>query len=256
MGRRGIWVLRGGNNSFSLLLKGRERASPLSPPEVQPNPQTLFHKDLVFFFLFVLKITDTISKTQMPSVEGTAENTWVPPEGQHQGLHGPPTSPTLEQLGVWTAGSSLGLTPSSCPHLGRRWGRGLTPPINKCSPNPQGQGLRLSWDLERPLQQLVSNLVQEKERLLTGDVMGVFSGLGRAEECHPLFPKRPEAAPGSWAGDGGPTPLKQEKLGQFSYWLVQPHLSSESWGMREGSFSCTPGGGPKWSLAGAIFCGR
>lgn len=176
-----MWVLRGGNNSFSLLLSRKwgahlpKKSLPRGEGETQP-PNFIPQRPGIF--LFVLKITDTISKTQMPSVEGTAENTWVPPEGQHQGLHGPPTSPTLEQLGVWTAGSCLGLTPSSCPHLGRRWGRGLTPPINKCSPNPQGQGLRLSWDLERPLQQLVSNLVQEMERLLTGDVIGGFSGLG------------------------------------------------------------------------------
>lgn len=102
----------------------------------------------------------------MPLVEGTAENTWVPPEGQHQGLHGPPTSPTLEQLGVWTAGSCLGLKTSSS-HLEKRWERGLSPPINNCSPNPRGPGPGLSWDLERPLQQLVSNFVQGKEGLLT-----------------------------------------------------------------------------------------
>lgn len=201
-----MWVLSGGNNSFSLLLSRKgghlPRGGGAQPPNFIPQRPGIF-------FLFVLKITDTISKTQMPSVEGTAENTWVPPKGQHQGLHGPPTSPTLEQLGVWTAGSCLGLTPSSCPHLGRRWGRGLTPPINKCSPNPQGQGLRLSWDLERPLQQLVSNLVQEMERLLTRDVIGGFSGLGWAEECHPLFPKRPEAAPASGLVMGAPPPYSR-----------------------------------------------
>ena len=117
--------------------EGEGKSLPPLPLGGATQPSNFIPQRPGIFFLFVLKITDTISKTQMPSVEGTAENTWVPPEGQHQGLHGPPTSPTLEQLGAWTAGSSLGLTPSSCLHLGRRWGRGLTPPINKCSPNPQ-----------------------------------------------------------------------------------------------------------------------
>lgn len=110
-------------------------AEPFFP---SPKPQTSFHKVLGFCFLsFCIKkiITDTISKTQMPLVEGRAENAWVPPEGQHQGLHGPPTSPTLEQLGVQTPGSSLGPRLPS-PHVGRRWERELSPPINKCSPNP------------------------------------------------------------------------------------------------------------------------
>lgn len=71
----------------------------------------------------------------MSLVEGRAENTWVPPEGQHQGLHGPPTSPTLEQLGVHGPGSCTdSRLPSS--HLGVRWESELSPPINKCSPNP------------------------------------------------------------------------------------------------------------------------
>lgn len=106
-------------------------------PSPHPNSQLHFTKSWVFGFSFCIKkkITDTISKTQMSLVEGRAENTWVPPEGQHQGLHGPPTSPTLEQLGVHGPGSYTDpRLPSS--HLGARWESELSPPINKCSPNP------------------------------------------------------------------------------------------------------------------------
>ena len=45
-----MWVLSGGNNSFSLLLS-RKGGTSLGGGE--PNPQTSFHKDLVFFsFLY------------------------------------------------------------------------------------------------------------------------------------------------------------------------------------------------------------
>lgn len=107
-----------------LLVKGH--------PSPHPNSQLHFTKSWVFGFSFchfVLKkkITDTISKTQMSLVEGRAENTWVPPEGQHQGLHGPPTSPTLEQLGVHGPGSYTDPRfPSS--HLGVRWESELSLP--------------------------------------------------------------------------------------------------------------------------------
>ena len=178
----------------------------------------------------------------MSSVEGTAENTWVPPEGQHQGLHGPPTSPTPEQLGVWTTGSCLGL-------------RGLALPINKRSPNAQGQGLRLGWGLENHFSSLSATLSRGRNDSSAG--RGGAASLGWAEERHPLFSKRPGAAPGSccWWG-GGPTPATAGEAGTVFYWLVQPHRSSSSWDMGEGSFSCIPGGGPKCSLAGAIFCSR
>lgn len=149
----------------------------------------------------------------MPSVEGTAENTWVPPEGQHQGLHGPPTSPPLEQLGVWTAGSCLGLGPSSSL-LGRRWEREPSPPINKCSPNPQGPGLGLSQGLETPLQQLVSSLVQGKEGLLTSGGRGGFAGLGwlKSPTLCTLRSQKLPLDPGLLMGV---RPPKREKLGQF-----------------------------------------
>lgn len=102
----------------------------------------------------------------MSLVEGRAENTWVPPEGQHQGLHGPPTSPTLEQLGVHEPGSYTDARlPSS--HLGARWESELSPPINKCSPNPAtGTRAQLGFE-ERPLQQLVRNLNQRTVCLLS-----------------------------------------------------------------------------------------
>ena len=142
-------------------------AGPHLPTKTAPHPTCKLYSTKswdLFFVCFCIKkiLTDTISKTQMSLVEGTAENTWVPPERQHQGLHGPPTSPTLEQLGVWTTGSCLGLRPSPS-HLGRRQERGLPPSINKCRPNPWGPGLGLSWDFQRPLQQLVSNSVQGRK---------------------------------------------------------------------------------------------
>lgn len=111
---------------------GSDRATP--PITQTPNFISQSLGFLVFHFV-LKKITYTISKTQMSLVEGRAENTWVPPEGQHQGLHGPPTSPTLEQLGVHGPGSYTDpRLPSS--HLGVRWESELSPPINKCSPNP------------------------------------------------------------------------------------------------------------------------
>lgn len=79
------------------LAGGKDNPPLTQTPDFIPQSLGFF----VFHFVFKKKkLTDTISKTQMPLVEGRAENTWVPPEGQHQGLHGPPTSPTLEQLGV------------------------------------------------------------------------------------------------------------------------------------------------------------
>lgn len=56
--------------------------------------------------------------------------------------------------------------PAPALTLGEEVGERAISPINKCSPNPRGQGFRLSWDLERPLQ-LVRNRVQGKAGLLT-----------------------------------------------------------------------------------------
>lgn len=146
----------------------------------------------------------------MSAVEGTAENTWVPPEGQHQGLHGPPTSPTPEQLGVRTTGSCLGL-------------RGLALQINKRSPNPQGQGLRLSWGLENHFSSLSATLSRGRNNSSAG--MGGAASLGWAKECHPLFSKRPEAAPGSWAADRGRSHTPYSGRSRDSFLLVGPATS-------------------------------
>lgn len=156
----------------------------------------------------------------MPLVEGTAENTWVPPEGQHQGLHGPPTSPTLEQLGVWTTGSCLGLRPSSS-HLGRRWERGLSPPINKCSPHPRDQDSGSGGTWRDHFSSLSVTLPRGRKSFSPST--GGEASVGCAKEFHPLYPKRPEAAPGSWAGGGGPAPYSGRSWGSFL--LVGPPTS-------------------------------
>lgn len=175
-------------------------AEPFLP---SPKPQTSFHKVLGFCFLsFCIKkiITDTISKTQMPLVEGRAENAWVPPEGQHQGLHGPPTSPTLEQLGVQTPGSSLGPRLPS-PHVGRRWERELSPPINKCSPNPR------DWDsgsagIWRAHFSSLSATLSRRRASTEAGVTLLLAGLKSSTLCSL------EARGSLWtrAGDGGPAP--------------------------------------------------
>lgn len=110
---------------------------PHLPTKISPHPNPKFHstKSCVLFCFVLKNINRHNIKNTNVIGRGTAENAWVPPEGQHQGLHGPPTFPTLEQLRVWTTRSCLGLRPSSS-HLRRRWERGLPPPINKYSPQP------------------------------------------------------------------------------------------------------------------------
>ena len=189
-------------------------AGPHLPTKTAPHPTCKLYSTKswdLFFVCFCIKkiLTDTISKTQMSLVEGTAENTWVPPERQHQGLHGPPTSPTLEQLGVWTTGSCLGLRPSPS-HLGRRQERGLPPSINKCRPNPWGPGLGLSWDFQRPLQQLVSNSVQGRKD--SSPAVGDKASLESSTLCS-LRGQRQRLDPGLVMGV---QPPQQENLGQFA----------------------------------------
>lgn len=159
MGRRGMEIAHS-------LQPSRKSATPPHKGLPSPNPQISFHKVLYFVLLFfVLKNINrhNIKNTNIIS-RGTAENTWVPPEGQHQGLHGPPTFPTLEQLRVWTTHFCLCLRPSSSSHLRRRWERELPLPINKvqfATLAEQDSGTAETW------RDHFSSLVQRKKRFLT-----------------------------------------------------------------------------------------
>lgn len=99
---------------------GRDCALCHASPTKLPSPTPKFHPQS-HFFLFVLKNNGHDIKNTNAIGRGTAENVWVPPERQHQGLRGPPASPALEQLGVQTTtGSCLGLRPSSRQEEGER----------------------------------------------------------------------------------------------------------------------------------------
>lgn len=186
----------------------------------------------------------------MPSAEGTAENTWVPPEGQHQGLHGPPTSPTPEQLGAGSPRSCLGLRLSS--HVGRRWERQLSPPINTCSPNPQesDSGSARIWRGHlSSLSATLSRGGKDSSPKVGGDTPLGWAGLRSSALCS-LRGQRQPLDPGLVMGV---RPPMVGEAGAVSHWLVQPHLSSENWDIGEESILWTPGDGPRMESSSCRF---